>query len=143
MTNLRLTPQEWQRLTTLRDSFDKAVDIIDAALNALTCELQNGVDAYRAEEDREDGDPPVDREGLRLLLDEIAEVDYVSDAIFEYKERLQNLRRWVLPERQKRRTRHQQPETLARAATERRRASISVLSAAGAKQKIRTNNILE
>jgi len=143
MKNLRLTPQEWQRLTTLRDSFDKAVDIIDAALNALTCELQNGVDAYRAEEDREDGDPPVDREGLRLFLDEIAEVDYVSDAIFEYKERLQNLRRWVLPERQKRRTRHQQPETLARAATERRRASISVLSAAGAKQKIRTNNILE
>ena len=143
MTNLRLTPQEWQRLTTLRDSFDKAVDIIDAALNALTCELQNGVDAYRAEEDREDGDPPVDREGLRLFLDEIAEVDYVSDAIFEYKERLQNLRRWVLPERQKRRTRHQRPETLARAATERRRASISVLSAAGAKQKIRTNNILE
>ena len=99
MKNLRLTPQEWQRLTTLRDSFDKAVDIIDAALNALTCELQNGVDAYRAEEDREDGDPPVDREGLRLFLDEIAEIDYVFDAIFEYKERLQNLRRrWVLPE---------------------------------------------
>ena len=111
MTNLRLTPQEWQRLTTLRDSFDKAVDIIDAALNALTCELQNGVDAYRAEEDREDGVPPADREDLCLFLDEIAEIDYVFDAIFEYKERLQNLRRWVLPERQKRRTRHEQPET--------------------------------
>jgi len=99
MTNLRLTPQELQRLTTLRDSFDRAVDIIDAALNALTRELQNTVDAYRAEEDREDGDPPADREDLGLFLDEIAEIDYVSDAIFEYKERLQNLRRrWVLPE---------------------------------------------
>jgi hypothetical protein len=98
MTNLRLTPQEWQRLTTLRDSFDKAVDIIDAAINALTCELQNGVDVHRAEEDRDDGEPPADREDLSLFLDGIAEIDYVSDAIFEYKERLQNLRRrLVLP----------------------------------------------
>src|ERR1051326_1449632 len=99
MTNLRLTPQEWQRLTMLRDSFDKGVDIIDAALSALTHELQNGVDAYRAEEDREDGDPPADREELHLFLDEMAELDYVSDAIFEYRERLEMLRdRRVLPE---------------------------------------------
>jgi len=99
MTNLRLTPQEWQRLTMLRDSFDKAVDIIDVALSALTHELQNGVDAYRAEEDREDGDPPAHREELHLFLDEMAELDYVSDAIFEYRERLEMLRdRWVLPE---------------------------------------------
>jgi hypothetical protein len=99
MKNLRLLPHELRRLTALRDSFDKAVEIIDAALNALTHELQDGVDAYRAEEDREDGDPPADREDLGLFLDEITEIDYVSDAIFEYKERLQNLRRrWVLPE---------------------------------------------
>jgi len=98
MKTLRLLPPELQRLAALRDSFDKAVEIIDAALNALTCELQNGVDAHRAEEDREDGEPPADREDLSLFLDGIAEIDYVSDAIFEYKERLQNLRRrLVLP----------------------------------------------
>jgi len=139
MTNLRLTPQEWQRLTMLRDSFDKAVDIIDAALSALTHELQNGVDAYRAEEDREDGDPPADREELHLFLDGIAEIDCVSDAIFEYKERLQNLRRrWYSPKRQKRRARHEQPEIRRHAPSRRNGASTSVVSAARAKQKIRT-----
>jgi hypothetical protein len=99
MLTLRLTPQEMERFTALGEAFDKADDIIEAALDALTDELQKGVDAYDAEEDREDGDPPADREALCLFLEEIEELDWVRDAIREYAGRLDILkRRWALSE---------------------------------------------
>lgn len=47
-----------QYFTDLGEAFGLAEDMIMAALDTLT---ERGVDAYYAEQDREDGDPPVDR----------------------------------------------------------------------------------
>ena len=96
MTTLKLTPTEMQHFTALGKAFGNAEDIIRAALDALTDELQRGVDAYDAEQDREDGDPPANRKTLRIFLNEVGELDYVFDAIREYKDRLEMLKpRWL------------------------------------------------
>jgi hypothetical protein len=55
---------------------------------------------------------PADREDLCLFLDGIAEIDYVSNAILNAKSVFKTSGvGWYSPKRQKRRARHEQPET--------------------------------
>jgi hypothetical protein len=96
---LTLTTKEMQHFTALGEAFHTAKGIIETAFDNLTTELQIGDDSNDAEEDREDGKVPEDREGIGLFLDEIQDLIYFFDTLRDYESRLEMLkRRWALSE---------------------------------------------